>query len=108
MVRRRESHINQQMNITSSRCHTSSAEHRNAQSFSDSHHVPKNPTSNGGLLIPKAAQHTTSTNSLPAAQASLNQLQGPEGRSDVRILAVLPAQTSGASLVASFKSSTAQ
>ena len=46
-------------------------------------HLPKNPTSDGGLLTPEAVQQTTSANSLAVAKASLNQLRGPEGASDV-------------------------
>ena len=37
-----------------------------------------------GLLTPEAVEHKTSTNSLSVAKASLNQLRGPEGGSDVK------------------------
>ena len=43
---------------------------------SGSHHLPENPTSNGGLLTTEAVEHKTSTNSFSVAQASLNQLRG--------------------------------
>ena len=84
---------------------------QDAQKFldlSDSHHLQENPTSNGELLTPEAVEHTTSINSLSVAQASLNQLRGPEGASDVNSQRFLPAQTSEAVLVANFKYSTTQ
>ena len=62
-------------------------DHKMLQKFSDfsySHHLQENPTSNGGLLIPEAVV----INSLSVVQASLNQLRGPEGASDVNSRAV--------------------
>ena len=59
-------------------------------------------------LVDKEFEISTSTNSLSVAHASLNQLRGPEGASDVNSRAVFGGANNSTFLAGNFKYSTAQ